>query len=165
MDSNTFPRARRADLKVQAVDDELLLFDTVNETAHALNGPAAFVWSQADGTRTIEQLASAMTRRFGTPADPQVVWYALGQLQRRELLEAPEVLPVQMRGMTRRQFLTRAAAGATLLAVVTSILTPSPAHAQSACLEEGALCIDIRIPCCGDLGCCVGLGATCQSFC
>lgn len=160
---NSLPRARRVGLNVQIMGQEVLLFDAIHETAHALNGPAAFVWQHADGTRTVDDIARAMSREFGAPADAQVVWYALEQLKKRQLLEMNSRVPIQWQGMTRRQFLTRVTAGAALLAVVTTIVVPSPAHAQSvACLPEHALCADQPLPCCDPFECIVGVNPTCE---
>lgn len=158
-----FPRARREGLNIQAIGNEVLVYDAAKETAHALNAPAAFVWQHADGTRTVDEIASEMTREFGAPADTQVVWYALEQLKRRQLLETQGSVPLQ--GMTRRQFLKRATAGAVLLAVVATIVAPTPAHAQSGCVGMGGDCTGLGAVCCAGLGCCVGAGPTCELFC
>jgi hypothetical protein len=164
--ANGLPRARQEGLNVQPVGAELLVFDGVSENAHALNGPAAFVWQHADGTRTADEIAREMTREFGMQVDAQVVWYALDELKRRQLLETQGSVPPEWQGMNRRQFLKRVTAGAVLLAVVTSIVTPSPASAQSTlCIPEGVPCDNQPLPCCPGLGCCVGGGPTCQTFC
>lgn len=162
--TNHLPRARREGLNVHAIGGEVLVFDTANETAHALNGPAAFVWQAADGTRTVDEIARAMSRQFGATADAQVVWYALEQLSKKNLLQDPMRVPVAMQGLTRRQLLKRAVAGALLLAVVTSIAAPTPAHAQSGCLDPGQNCIDTT-QCCPTLVCCAAAGNTCQVSC
>lgn len=163
MGMSDLPRARRDGMNVQAVGSEILVFDRMNETAHALNGPAAFVWQNADGTKSVEEIASEMTLAFDAKADAQVVWYALEQLRKRELLETPVSAPAEWQGMTRRQFLKRAAAGAVLLAVVTSIVAPTPAHAQSGCVQQGGGCADSG-QCCPGLVCCPGIG-TCEISC
>ena len=67
------PRARRDGLNVQVVGSEILVFDIANDTAHALNRPAAFVWQHADGTRTVDEIAREMGRgalRTGAPGGP-----------------------------------------------------------------------------------------------
>lgn len=150
---STFPHARREGLNVTAVSDEILVFDPTDESAHTLNGPAAFVWQHADGARTIDEIAREMTRAFGAPADAPVVWYALEQLHKRHLMQGEPRTPMPYRTMTRRQFLKRAVAGAALLAVVTSIVTPTVAHAQSGCVgTSGGDCSSA--PCCADFECC-----------
>ncbi len=134
------PCARRANLVVQSVYGELLVYDSAREVAHALNKVAAFVWQQSDGTRTVEEIAQAMTREFGTNADALAVWYALEQLDKKHLLAEPPRPPLTMQGLTRRQFLKRSAAAAGLIAVVATIIAPTPAHAQSSCGQTNAPC-------------------------
>lgn len=149
-DSISFtPRARRDNLRVQLVADEVLVFDSQRDEAHVLNRPAAFVWQNADGTRTLAEIAQAMTVEFGTPADVQTVRYALEQLDKKHLLDGETRSPFTTPPLSRRQFLGRAAAGAALLAVVTSIVAPSPAHAQSGCVGEGGACSDTAQCCQG----------------
>jgi len=151
-DSVSFtPRARHTNVRVQTVGDEALVFDSQRDEAHVLNRPAAFVWQSADGTRTIEQIAQAMTIEFGAPADVRTVQYALEQLDKKHLLEKDARPLFTATPMSRRQFLGRAAAGAALLAVVTSIVAPSPAHAQSGCFAEGVACSDSSQCCQGDI--------------
>jgi hypothetical protein len=157
-DSASFtPRARRDNVQVQVIGNEVLVFDLQRDEAHVLNRPAAFVWQNADGTRTIGEIAQAMTVEFGLPADVATVRYALEQLDRKQLLEASARLLFATPPMSRRQFLKRAAAGAALLAVVTSIVAPTPAHAQSGCVGEGGACTDTSQCCTGGvipMNCC-----------
>jgi hypothetical protein len=69
-----------------------------------------------------------------TPTNEQFVWYALGQLN--PLLQEAIVLPADIAGLSRRQFLKRAGllAGAVTVPVVVSLVAPTPAHAQSTTL-------------------------------
>lgn len=158
---NDLPRARREGLNVQMLGAEIIVFDPATESAHALNGPAAFVWQHADGTRTVDEIACDMTRKFGAPADAQVVRYALDQLSKRHLMDETGVPAAPWQGMTRRQLLKRAVAGAIVLAVVTTIVVPSPAHAQSAaCIPNGELCDEV-IPCCPGTECAAAIDPIC----
>ncbi|GIL15144.1 MAG: hypothetical protein BroJett039_03170 [Chloroflexota bacterium] len=131
--SQNFPRARRQELAIHAMDGELLLYDHALNQAHVLNAAAAFVWRASDGNRSVDDIAQAMTREFGMPADAQVVWYALEQLNKKRLLETTLETPLPLQGLSRRQFLKRATAAAILLAAIASIAAPSSAHAQGSC--------------------------------
>jgi hypothetical protein len=42
------------------LDDDVVLYDPRNDSAHVLNGTAAFVWSLCDGDHTIEQIADEL---------------------------------------------------------------------------------------------------------
>lgn len=160
----TLPLARRDGLTIETVGDEVLILDSTSNTVHLLNRPAAFVWQQADGTRTPDEIAQAMTRAFGASADPQIVWYALERLDKKHLLETRLPAPLSAQGITRRQFLKRAAAGAVLLAVVTSIVTPTTAEAQSACSPADGSC-NSDGDCCRGLFCCVPINTCLTSAC
>jgi len=54
----------RSDLLVQNVDDELVVLDRKNDAIHRLNGTAAFVWQQCDGTRADARIAEQVTEKF-----------------------------------------------------------------------------------------------------
>ncbi len=42
------------------LDDDVVLYDARNDSAHVLNGTAAFVWSLCDGDHTPEQIADEL---------------------------------------------------------------------------------------------------------
>ena len=51
---------QRPGLKIQQVDDEMVLLDEENGYIHQLNHTASFVWNQCDGKSSVTQI----TRRF-----------------------------------------------------------------------------------------------------
>jgi hypothetical protein len=115
------PLAREEGLLVEAVDDELLIFDLETNNAHALNSPAASVWRACDGTRGVKELQS----ECGLSEDE--LRLALDQLRERGLL-ADEP------GLSRRAMLrnvTVAGAAGVALPMIRSIAAPTPAMAQS----------------------------------
>lgn len=157
------PRTRRTGLKIQELPDEILIFDTRNDQANCLNATAAQVWKLADGTRAVSDIAREMTQTFGSPVDARVVWYALEQLAQKGLLEESAPVPTDYAGMTRRTFLTRAGVvgAAVAIPVIVSILAPTPAHAQSGCLDEGQNCTTSE-QCCSE--CCLTGLMQCVTF-
>src|SRR3954447_2898920 len=56
------PMARRQDLIVQEVEDEVLVYDEMTAQAHCLNLEAARVWHACDGQKTEDALASELGR-------------------------------------------------------------------------------------------------------
>jgi hypothetical protein len=133
----TRPLARASRLVVKEVADEVLVYDLERSRAHSLNPVAAAVWRRCDGTRTLADLAVAV-RAAGTPITDETVQYALQELGRARLLAAP----VATRAMTRREVMRRlGTAAAVALPLVTSVIAPTAAEAQS-CLGEGAECSD-----------------------
>ena len=51
------PRGRSEGILVERLEDGLVIFDTRTDQAHSLDGAAAAVWSAADGTRTVSEIA------------------------------------------------------------------------------------------------------------
>ena len=148
MHSATLPYARRDNLIVEKVDDEVLLYDLQNEKAHVLNPTAALVWKLADGNRTIADLAHAVALETQSPSDEDLVWLALSQLSRAGLLQASATPTPTIPRMNRREFLQKATYAAVLIPVVKTIQAPGPSTPVS-CLGLGAKC-DTDGQCCSD---------------
>ncbi len=154
MSSSYLPRARKDGLLVQSISEETILYDKELDRANLLNPTAAFVWQNADGTRSVSEIASAMTDSFGTPVSDRMVWYALDQLSKKHLLQERAPIPAEYAQLTRRQLLSKAglAGAAFAIPVVVAMAAPSPAHAQSCPgLPDGATCSS-STQCCS--GCC-----------
>ena len=131
MSTTEHPKARRDGLVLRELPQEILIYDTETHEAHCLNETAAFVWQQCDGTRTVPEIVATACSRFDAALDEEVVWVALEDLWRRQLLEG-EPAPARERSMSRSQVLKRAAVVAAVsVPVVTSIVAPTAAHAAS----------------------------------
>jgi hypothetical protein len=121
------PLARTQDVVVKAVRDELLVYDLARHHAHSLNAVAAAVWQRCDGTRDPATLAAELGAE-GRTVTVEVVRYALVELRRARLLTDADAEPA----VTRRELMRRlGTAAAVALPVVTSIVAPTPAQAQS----------------------------------
>src|SRR3954464_4874401 len=132
------PPGRREGLIVEALDDELLVYDSERAKAHSLNRVAGTVWELSDGERDAAAIAAA------ADVSEDDVWRALSQLEERRLLDGE--LPRRMSGpeYSRRQAVRRmgmiGAAAAFAAPLVKSIVVPSAAQAQASCLPQGAIC-------------------------
>lgn len=136
------PRARKDDLVVKEMPDEVLVYDLTRDKAHCLNRTAALVWNFCDGRTSVAKIATRLGEELDSSVDERVVWLALNQLSKNHLLEENIVPPALMTGMNRRE-LIRALGVAAVVAVpvVTSIVAPTPAQAQSTpCLPGGSAC-------------------------
>jgi hypothetical protein len=126
-------KARRDSLIVKELDGELAIYDEINHNAHELNRTAATVWRCCDGETPVAEIAAAVARESDLPADEEIVELAISQLARAGLMEDPagaSSVRVSRRQLTRR--LGIATTVAMLLPVVTTIVAPTPAMAQSA---------------------------------
>jgi hypothetical protein len=150
------PQARTTELLMTEVDDEVVIYDTIRRTGHALNPIAALVWQHCDGHHTVRDLAALVPGGGTRSLGEDVVWLSLRQLAGADLLDASTPLPQDAPRVTRAGLLRAGmASGAVLLPVVASIAVPTAAHAQS-CASNGESCASI--PCC--IGC-----ACIQNFC
>jgi len=123
--------ARRVEgLQFERVADEILAVKPATLEAHALNQSAAAVFDLCDGKASKSDMAAAIQRRTGLPADEQIVELALAELVDAGLivLDGPESpLMISRRALVRR--LSLSAAAVMMLPVVETILVP-PAAAQ-----------------------------------
>jgi hypothetical protein len=127
------PQARRNGLIVKEVDGEVLIYDRANNKAHCLNSTAAHVWKYCDGNTTVADACSALSRSLGSPVDEKLVWYAVNQFKKDELLE-DKVLPPAFisAGINRRQMVrTLGLAAVIAVPLVTTMVAPTPAQAAS----------------------------------
>jgi len=135
------PQARRSGLIIQEVDGEVLIYDQSADKAHCLNDTAAKVWKYCDGQTTISQACKSLSLDLGTPVNEKLVWYAVGQFSKDNLLEKDVTPPAFMiAGMNRRQMVrTLGLAAVVAVPLVTSIVAPTPAQAAT-CFPTGQNC-------------------------
>ena len=143
------PVARESDLIVQELPDEVMVYDLTEHKAHCLNRTASLVWKRCDGKTTVGEAARALGEELGTPVDESVVWYALRQLRRYELLDGQFEVPSAFGVMTRREVVRKLCLAAGVgIPLITSLVAPMPVQAQSAnpcvttdCLPQGCPCV------------------------
>jgi hypothetical protein len=146
------PHARQVGLIVRELEDETLIFDIDANKAHCLNQTAAMVWKHCDGVSPVSQVCESLSREFKTRIEEKVVWYALQQLHKGNLLEQKIEMPApfMIAGMSRRQMVrTLGLAAIVAVPLVTSIVAPTPAQAAT-CKASGASC-GTSAQCCSGL--------------
>src|SRR3954471_10513299 len=82
----TMPAAREEGLIIQEMAEEVLVYDRERYKAHCLNKTAALVWRHCDGKTTVAQIAGLLEHELKAPVDEEIVWLAMGQLQKARLL-------------------------------------------------------------------------------
>jgi hypothetical protein len=128
----TKPRARSEGLVIQELPDEVLIYDLERDKAHCLNQTAAIVWKNCDGKTSVSQLAQILARESGLPANNELVWLALEQLNKAKLLPDAVKQSEGKKPMTRREVIKRIGLGAAAaIPVVTSIVAPMAAQAAT----------------------------------
>lgn len=141
---------RRRSLLVRRLVGETLVYDLDTHRASCLNREAAAVLDACDGRRSLPEIRRRVARTLETTVADGYVELALDRLSRSGLLEDPPGPPSR----ARREMLRRLTATAALaLPLVTSVIAPEPASAQS-CLPNGSPC-NANGECCS--GSCVGM--------
>jgi hypothetical protein len=151
------PRRRETGIVVREISDEVLVYDLGTHKAHCLNATATLVWKKCDGQTSIPQLAQLLEQELKGSVNDDVIWLAIDELEKCQLLEqAPAVL--KQSGMSRRALIRKLGlATAVALPIVTSLVAPTPAQAAT-CLPSGQAC-STSAQCCIGLNCITG---TCQ---
>ncbi len=137
------PHGRKSGLIVKVADGEVLIYDLERDKAHCLNDTAARVWKYCDGKTTVAAACSSLSRELNAPCDQKVIWYALDQFAKDNLLEEKLVLPATAsRGMNRRQMVRTLGLTAVIaVPVVTTILAPTAAQAATQNPPGGLCCV------------------------
>ncbi|HHQ48400.1 MAG TPA: PqqD family protein [Acidobacteria bacterium] len=137
------PLARQEKLVIREMaSGETIIYDVETNEAHCLNRTSALVWAQCDGQKGVAEIASAVTTELDEPFSEELVQVALAELEDAGLLEEMPVQLQQAAVLTRRQAMDRIGKGAliaTLIPLITTIMTPTPAAAGS-CRPAGASC-------------------------
>lgn len=162
------PLAKREDLVVQELPDELLIYDISTGRAFCLNETSAFVWRKADGQKSVAEIRRLMEFEYKSPVDEDLIWLALDQLGKDNLLEnKPEN---KFANISRREVIRRVGVGSLItLPIIASLTTnvyavtcPSTqpvANCQNC--PNGTSCTDgTDMGVCISNGCCIGKNCT-----
>jgi hypothetical protein len=145
------PSARKSKLVVRELAEEVLVYDEETHRAHCLNRTAALVWERCDGATPVSAIAERIGRQLSSPFSDDLVLLALDQLAEFDLLAPGAARPAPPNLISRRKMIRRLGlAAAVSLPLITSIVSPTAAGAQSPCNESncppprccsGGLCV------------------------
>ena len=139
-DEAILPAAREAGLIVQEMAGEVLIYDQERQKAHCLNQTAALVWRHSDGKTTVAQMARLLERETQMPVAEDLIWMALEQLGKAQLMNECAALLTSKPELSRRELIKRAGLGAAVaLPLVSSIVAPRAIQAATL-LPPGACC-------------------------
>jgi coenzyme PQQ synthesis protein D (PqqD) len=127
------PVARREGVLVRELAGEMLVYEQGPHRAHCLNRTAAAVFVNADGSRSVADLARLLAPEADPGESEAVVEKTLARLDEAGLLETA----APPGGWSRRECVRRVGlAAAVLLPIVASILVPAPAEAAATCVSN-----------------------------
>ncbi|MBS1810754.1 MAG: hypothetical protein JST84_21500 [Acidobacteria bacterium] len=135
------PICRKANIVVRELENEVLLYDLTLHKAYCLNQPAALVYQFCDGTNSVAEISDLMSKRLKILVSEDLVWLALKDLERQNLLENEEAFTPQVAGLSRRTLLKKARlASIGILPIIVSIVAPV-AVAAATCIPFSAPCV------------------------
>jgi Coenzyme PQQ synthesis protein D (PqqD) len=160
MRRTTAPPTRRDGLIVLELEDETLVYDRESHEAHCLNRTAALIWKHCNGRLTVAEITKLLANELHGKVDEQVVWLALSQLSKKQLLA--DQIPRQWAAprITRREMAHRLAQAVVIATpIIATIIAPTPATAGSCsnCGPPPAICCAAGCPCQGSAICCSGV--------
>ncbi len=126
------PTKRKADLVVERLPDETLVYDLRNHRAYCLNLSSSLVWNHCDGKTGISDLATLVAQELKVPDSKDLVQLALDELKRARLItggpeEASNAPALSRRDAVRR--LGLAGILGPLIPAVVSLVAPTAASA------------------------------------
>jgi Coenzyme PQQ synthesis protein D (PqqD) len=155
------PKAREKDLVTRQIPGELLVYDLKRHKAFCLNDTAAAVWKGCNGRRDVNELARLLADDRTSPIDEKVVWLALDQLEKSNLLREKVSRPAALPRVSRRDLIRIGVVTAVTLPLVTMIAAPVAAQAGTPITTT--VCNARAQPNCGGNPCSNGgPGTTCQ---
>lgn len=164
MQQSAFPLSREKDLVVQDLNGEVLIYDLKKNKAFCLNETSSLVWQLCNGKRTVSEITRLINGKLKSSANEDLVWLALDQLKKENLLANGDQIVPNFGGLSRREVIRKVGLGTMVaIPVVSALVAPTAANAQS-CLGDGQTCEASPEPtqqCCTGLSCVAGV---CESI-
>lgn len=134
MSDRNKPRGRKDDIVVQELNGEVLIYDLRTHKALCLNETSALIWNACDGTRDIKQLREYASAKTKAAVNDDLIWLAIDQLKKENLLiDAPDAKSY-FGGMSRREVVKRIGLGsAVAIPIVAGLIAPPAANAATSC--------------------------------
>ena len=155
MNEDFTPKSRKENLVIQELEGEVLIYDLEKNKAFCLNETSALVWQCCDGSRTIASITDTVGKQLNSQVNEDLVWLALDQLSKENLLENKNEVKNKFAGLSRREAVKKVGlASLVALPMIASLTAPVAAQGTSAC-NTGTTCT------CTVSGMTVGQGNAC----
>lgn len=129
------PLARSENIVVQELGREVLIYDLKTHKAFNLNETSSIVYRACDGFTSFEEL------RIKHQFTDELIFLALDELKKQNLIAEDQNYESPFAGMTRRQVIRKVGlATMVALPVIASLVAPTAAQAQSGLLPLFAAC-------------------------
>ena len=140
---NSYPQSLKKDIVVQNLEDETLIYNLKTNKALCLNETSALIWKMCDGKTSISEIAEKLGKKLKKPVNAELVWLAVDQLSKENLLENADRMPSDFAGLSRREVIRKVGfASVIALPMISAVVAPIAASAQSGGFGFGEACGD-----------------------
>jgi hypothetical protein len=138
---NSYPKVRVADIVVQEFADEVLIYDLQTNKAFCLNETSAIIWQKCDGKNNISEITEYISREVNSVISEDLVWLAIDQLKKENLLENANEIPNHFAGTSRREVIKKIGLKTMIaLPIIASLVAPSSTEAAASFCNVGMNC-------------------------
>ncbi len=141
MKKNATPLARQDKLVVQNLESETLVYDLETNRAFCLNQTSSKVWEKCNGKNTVAEIVQLLSLQTKFPVQEDLVWLALDQLHKENLLDETISISSSFNNFSRREVIKKIGlSSAVALPLISSLIAPAAAHAASTCVPVTGGC-------------------------
>lgn len=136
---NNNPCARKDNIVMQNLSEEVLIYDLTTNKALCLNKITASVWAKCDGNNSLQDISDRLSVELGSPVDKSLVWLALEQLKKANLIVTETAKPLELIDLPRREIIKKTAlTTAIALPLISTITAPMAINASSSGCTSGS---------------------------
>jgi hypothetical protein len=155
------PQARTQGVVVRTVENETLVYDLSSNDTLCLDQTLSTVWSQCDGTRSVDDISRLVAPHEAATTRRDLTWIALEQLRAKGLLvdgTFGDASVNRFHGLSRREMIRQAGViGVLVPTLLTMAASPAASAASLVCDCSAATGSDARpqgCPCVTNNDCC-----------
>jgi hypothetical protein len=157
------PLARQDKLVIQNFENETLVYDLETNQAFCLNQTSSIVWENCNGKNTVTEIVGLLSKETKSPVEEDLIWLALDQLRRENLLDEKSDTIAELLHFSRREVIKKIGLTSLVtLPLITGLVAPQAVHAASTCVPVTGGCVCPGNGTVGEI--CVG-GTGCQPNC
>jgi hypothetical protein len=154
MKDNFTPKSRKENLVIQELEGEVLIYDLEKNKAFCLNETSALVWQSCDGSRTIADISDTVGKQLNSQVNEDVIWLALDQLSKENLVEKQSSIENKFSGLSRREAVKKVGLASLIALPMIASMTAPVAAQTGTCVQNAPTCVPNGMTCATSAVCC-----------
>lgn len=132
MGSKNNPLSRKENLVTQQIGKEVLIYDLSISKAFCLNETSSVIWQLCDGNSSVSEISHKLSEKFNITASEDLVWLAIDELKKENLLQNAQELENKFDGISRREVIKKVGLGTLIaLPLISAVIAPEAVNAGS----------------------------------